>query len=102
MRIKYIMSLKNGELGRAAVRFDNNGQGYIEEANSDEIKRPILEALKTPLKTKRGEVRYGALVTAHILAQPGTPEHAMAMINHSILLEKGIQVESVEGEPFEI
>lgn len=102
MKIKYIMPLKNGELGRATVRFNSDGHGFIDESNSAEIKNPIMEALKTPIKTKKGEERDGALVTIYILARPGTPEHAMAMINPLTLIEKGIQVESIEGEPFKV
>ncbi len=102
MKIKYVMTLKNGELGRATVRFDNTGQGFIDESDANEIKNLIIEALKTPIKSKKGEVRGRALATVPVLAQPGTPEHAMAMVNPPILIEKGVLVESIEGDPFKI
>lgn len=102
MIIRYTGPTKEGRLGQVAVEFDKTGRGYVIESDSDVLKEAIEKALKAPISTEIGELRDGAIATVPLLAQPGTPQHAMAMINPGMLLEQGIRVVAIEGEMLKV
>lgn len=76
----------------AEVTFDASGVGRITRADDDYIKAALAEALSTALYGEVGEYRNGALLTISKTVSPGSIEHMNAMINPSILVDKGIRV----------
>lgn len=98
MILGYECRYANGKRVEAEVEFDARGNAAIRWADDAYMRKALEEALKTPIRGETSEYRDGALATGPIIAQPGTVEHALAMINPHMLLSKGIVTFKIEGE----
>ena len=102
MIVRFACRYADGRIAKAEVELDSTGKGFVRRADDSYIRGALDEALGTPIQCEVSECRDGALATGPRVAQPGTPLHAMAMIGCHALLDKGIQMVAVEGEPFQV